>query len=169
MTTTTEKMTCQICGKNHKTRTDKKTGKVEMVHHGYKLPYTGAKTASCKGTNEAPYEHSCEYIKIYIRQIRNDVSYFQNQIDELIANPPASMKVEKMHSSWDRFGRIEYNTYEMPEGFAFDPKRDSGCFSHKTYEYGFYSQIANFKQAIKEMNAYTVTLQMRVNNWKAAE
>lgn len=59
--------TCQICEREHKLHNG------TIVHHGYKRPGDGEIHGDCFGVGHAPYETSCEQLKVYVALLTQDL------------------------------------------------------------------------------------------------
>lgn len=126
---------CQICGRPILANTGK------IAHHGYKRPGNGWQTKSCLGARFEPYEVSRDRIPYAISVYETFVAKQQTDLDELIANPPATLTYTR--GSWTK----ETKTVEKPAGF--DPNKDYYATSPYSYESCFADKKREHEQNIK--------------------
>ncbi len=93
-----EKTTCQICGREIKSKSG------IIAHHGYTRPNIGWQTESCMGARELSYEKSRDVIPKAIQSIKNFIGLRKSEIKEVekgeIAVPFFRGKVESNHPTY---------------------------------------------------------------------
>lgn len=144
--------TCQICGREIKTRTNTRHGAALIAQHGYSQPWLkqgghdGTRTAACEGAGHLPYEISRDEIVFAIDRRRTAIETAEARKTELLTNPP-----ETLESVRQAFRGVVRRELIRPDNFNVRAVAAAG--SHRSDSYD-----AEFAKRVRELGARIVGL-----------
>lgn len=153
---------CQICARPIKVVNG------VIAHHGYTRPGDGWQTASCMGAKFAPYEVSCERIKVAIEAVKTHIAEVEGKIKDLLTNPPASF-IETDQSHFARIKHLPLRVFEKPDNFNAK-KEVAETYRYPSSDYGkefsnLYRKLGRDAEGSKQTLAY---LEVRLASWVKA-
>jgi hypothetical protein len=154
-----KKMTCQICGRSIRSKIG------IIAHHGYRRPWDGYQSASCRGAQHWPLEVSNGILLEEIRDHEQQIARTVSHLDRVYSGDLPVVVTVKPHRNENRTSPHVYTT--TPE--TYDAVRsESG--GRPLMEHTFADQkrwyIEEIRARLRNWKASLIELRKRNEGWK---
>lgn len=159
--------TCQICGREIKTRTSTRHGAALIAQHGYSQPWlkegAGTRTASCEGSGHLPYELSRDQIVFAIDRRRTAIETADARKTELLTSPP-----ETLESVRRGFRGTVRRELTRPDDFNARAVAAAGSHRSDSYDAEFAKRVRELAARIVGLSTDLEFLRQRREAWTLA-